>query len=73
MVSLDRSEFVPKGTISALDEIREDYGFPTSAIVTMDEVQEYLYNRPIDGKVLIDRKIKKALDDYYAEYGVKKA
>ena len=44
-----------------------------SAIVTMDEVQEYLYNRPIDGKVLIDRKIKKALDDYYAEYGVKKA
>ncbi len=39
----------------------------------MDEVQEYLYNRPIDGKVLIDRKIKKALDDYYAEYGVKKA
>ena len=73
MVSLDRREVGPKGTISALDEIREDYGFPTSAIVTMDEVQEYLYNRPIDGKVLIDRKIKKALDDYYAEYGVKKA
>ena len=24
-------------------------------------------------RVLIDRKIKKALDDYYAEYGVKKA
>ena len=61
MVSLDRREVGPKGTISALDEIREDYGFPT------------LYNRPIDGKVLIDRKIKKALDDYYAEYGVKKA
>ena len=70
---MDRREVGPKGTISALDEIREDYGFPTSAIVTMDEVQEYLYNRPIDGKVLIDRKIKKALDDYYAEYGVKKA
>ena len=43
-----------------------------SAIVTMDEVQEYLYNRPIDGKVLIDKKIKKSLDNYYAEYGVKK-
>ena len=37
------------------------------------EVQEYLYNRPIDGKVLIDKKIKKELDNYYAEYGVKKA
>ena len=73
MVSLDRREVGPKGTVSALDEIREDYGFPTSAIVTMDEVQEYLYNRPIEGKVLIDKKIKKSLDSYYAEYGVKKS
>ena len=39
----------------------------------MDEVVEYLYNRPIDGKVLIDKKIKKELDKYYDEYGVKKA
>ena len=73
MVSLDRREVGPKGTVSALEEIREDYGFPTSAIVTMDEVQEYLYNRPIEGKVLIDKKIKKSLDSYYAEYGVKKS
>ena len=73
MVSLDRREVGSKGTVSALEEIREDYGFPASAIVTMDEVQEYLYNRPIDGKVLIDKKTKKALDSYYAEYGVKKA
>ena len=73
IVSLDRREVGPKGTVSALEEIREDYGFPASAIVTMDEVQEYLYNRPIDGKVLIDKKIKKELDNYYAEYGVKKA
>ena len=71
MVSLDRREVGPKGTVSALEEIKEDFGFPTSAIVTMDEVQEYLYNRPIDGKVLIDKKVKKALDQYYAEYGVK--
>ena len=73
IVSLDRREVGPKGTVSALEEIREDYGFPASAIVTMDEVVEYLYNRPIDGKVLIDKKIKKELDKYYAEYGVKKA
>ena len=39
IVSLDRREVGPKGTVSALQEIREDYGFPTSAIVTMDEVQ----------------------------------
>ena len=37
----------------------------------MDEVQEYLYNRPIDGKVLIDKKIKKALtEEQFAAYQV---
>jgi orotate phosphoribosyltransferase len=37
----------------------------------MKEVTDYLYNRPIDGKVVIDDKIKKSMDAYYAEYGVK--
>lgn len=72
MVSLDRREVGPSGTMSALDEIRENYGFPTGSIVTMDEVREYLYNRPVDGKVLIDRRVKKALDAYYEEYGAPK-
>ena len=37
----------------------------------MKEVTEYLYNRPVDGKIVIDDKIKSALDKYYDEYGVK--
>ena len=37
----------------------------------MDEVKSYLFNRTIDGKVVIDGRIKKALDEYYAEYGVR--
>jgi orotate phosphoribosyltransferase len=73
MVSLDRREVGPKGTVSALEEIRDDYGFPASAIVTMDEVQSYLYNRPVNGSILIDDKVKHALDSYYAEYGVQKS
>jgi hypothetical protein len=71
MVSLDRMEVGQEGTISALQEIKRKYGFPTSAIVTMKEVTEYLYNRPVDGKVIIDDKIKGALDKYYDGYGVK--
>lgn len=71
MVSLDRMEVGQEGTVSALQEIKRKYGFPTHAIVSMKEVTEYLYNRPIDGKVIIDDKIKGALDKYYSEYGVK--
>ena len=72
MVSLDRCEVGQGGKMSALDEIRETYGFPTHAIVSMDEVREYLTGRTIDGKVIIDQKTAKALDAYYAEYGARK-
>ena len=71
VVSLNRMEVGKGGKVSALQEIRDRYGFPAYSIVNMKEVTEYLYNRPIDGRVLIDSKMKKALDHYYSEYGVK--
>ncbi|WP_276950199.1 orotate phosphoribosyltransferase [Acetatifactor muris] len=70
MVSLNRMEKGQGGKISALDEIREKYGFEARAIVTMGEVTEYLYNRPYKGQIYIDDTIKAALDEYYRIYGV---
>lgn len=70
MVSLNRQER-GKTQQNALAEIREVYGIETGAIVTMEEVVEYLYNRPYNGKVLIDDKTKAAIDAYYAQYGAK--
>ena len=70
VVSVDRCER-GKGEKSALVEISEKYGLKTAAIVTMNEVVEYLYNREINGKVIIDDKLKAAIDDYYKIYGVK--
>lgn len=70
MVSLNRME-KGKGDKSALSEIKETYGFETNAIVTMEEVVEHLYNRECNGKVVIDDKIKEAIDAYYEMYGVK--
>ncbi len=70
IVSLNRMER-GKGEKSALEEIRDLYGFPTAAIVSMKDVTEHLYNRECGGKVVIDDTIKKALDAYYEEYGVK--
>ena len=71
VVSLNRMEVGPSGTLSALEEIEQKYGFPTAAIVNMKEVTQYLYNRELGGKVLIDDKMKQAIDSYYAQYGVK--
>lgn len=70
IVSLNRMER-GKGEKSALDEIKETYGFAADAIVTMQEVVDYLYNRPYRGKLLIDDTLKEAIDSYYEQYGVK--
>lgn len=70
MVSLNRMER-GKGEKSALEEIKELYGFGANAIVSMAEVVEHLYNREYDGKVIIDDTIKAAIDAYYQQYGVK--
>ena len=71
MVSLNRMEVGLGGKKSALDEIREKYGFAANAIVTMEEVVEHLYNRTCGGRVVIDDEIKAAIDKYYEQYGVK--
>lgn len=70
MVSLNHCER-GKGEKSALQEIQELYGFPANAIVSMEEVVEYLYNRTHDGKIIIDDAMKASIDAYYAQYGVK--
>ncbi|MBR4731988.1 MAG: orotate phosphoribosyltransferase [Lachnospiraceae bacterium] len=71
MVSLNRMEVGLGGEKSALEEIKEKYGFDANAIVDMAEVTEYLYNKPYKGTVYVDDEIKKALDAYYAQYGCK--
>lgn len=67
IVSLNRMER-GKGKESALKEIQGLYGFPAAAIVTMEEVTEYLYNRECQGQIVINDDIKKALDAYYSQY-----
>lgn len=70
VVSVDRMER-GQGEKSALVEIQEKYGLETTAIVTMDEVMQHLYNREYKGRIIIDDTLKAAIDDYYKQYGVK--
>ena len=70
IVSLNRMEVGKGGEKCALDEIKDLYGFETAAIVDMAEVVECLYNKEVNGKVVIDDTIKAAIDAYYEQYGV---
>ena len=69
MVSLNRREKGLGGKVSALEEIKEKYGFDAHAIVTMQDVIDHLYNKPYKGKVIIDDTLKAAIDAYYEQYG----
>ncbi|WP_288480937.1 orotate phosphoribosyltransferase [uncultured Clostridium sp.] len=70
IISVDRMER-GKGEKSALSEIREKFGFKTCAIVTMEEVIDYLSEKEIDGKKVLDEEILRRIDTYYKEYGTK--
>ena len=70
VVSVDRMER-GQSEKSALKEIEEQFGFKTTAIVTMADVVEHLYNREYKGRVVIDDQLKAAIDAYYEQSGAK--
>ncbi len=65
IVSLNRMEVGKGGKVTAQQEVQERYGFPVASIVSMSEVVEAL-----DGTV-ITPELRAAIDEYYAEYGVR--
>ena len=69
IVSLNRMEKAPDSDKAALEVISEKYGFPARAIISMNDVIEYLYTNG-DKKIITDE-IKKEMDSYYSLYGAK--
>lgn len=69
VVSVDREE---RGTStqSALAEVSASYGFPSFSIVTIREIMEYLRDREVGGRRVLDDETYARLLDYRAQYGV---
>ena len=68
MVSVDRQER-GQGKRGALTELREEFGIQTFALVTLEEIVAHLHNRPVDGRVVLDDALYRAIGDYRAQYG----
>ena len=69
VVSVDRME-KGAGDKSALEEIRESFAMKTFAIVTLNEIIDFLYKKNIDGRVVLDDSMKGRIDDYRKIYGI---
>jgi orotate phosphoribosyltransferase len=70
IVSVDRMER-GKTDQGALRELKGEFSMITGAIVTLDDIVGYLYNKDINGTVVLDDSMKERIDDYRVQYGVK--
>ncbi len=67
-VSVDRMER-GTGDKTTLDELRDTYGIRVHPIVTIRDIVSFLWNREVDGQVVLDDRRKGQVEDYLAQYG----
>jgi orotate phosphoribosyltransferase len=67
VISVDRMEKGYNG-LTAIDEMKNEFGITVHSLVTVVEIIEYLYNREIDGKVYINDELKENMVTYIHKY-----
>ncbi|MCI5897463.1 MAG: orotate phosphoribosyltransferase [Anaerovoracaceae bacterium] len=70
VISVDRMER-GQGELSAIQEIKEEFGIETYPIVTVRELIDTLYMKEVNGKVVIDETMRARMEAYLEEYCVK--
>ncbi len=71
IISVDRMER-GQGELTAIQEIQRDFGIRTFPIVTVEDILATLYNKEVDGRVLIDGDVRARMERYMADYCVKR-
>ncbi|MCL1858311.1 MAG: orotate phosphoribosyltransferase [Oscillospiraceae bacterium] len=66
----DRMEIGYNGK-TAPQEIKEEFGITVHSIVNVREIIDFMYNREIDGKILLDKLQKDKMERYLEIYCVK--
>jgi len=69
IIQVDRMERAT-GQLSAVQQAQQDFGIAVHSIVTVRDIMQHMYNREIDGKVLLTDEVKAKMEQYIAEYGV---
>ena len=69
VVSVDRRER-GQGDLSAIEEVKQEFGLPVFAIATVEDIIAHLHGREIDGVVHIDDATREKMEQYLKRYGV---
>ena len=68
IISVDRQEKGSKNK-NALAEVAEDLGIPIFSIVSISDIKNFLFNKKINGKIIIDDAMNAQIDNYLEKYG----
>lgn len=69
LVGVDRMEKGIGGSLSAKEEIEQEFGFPVHAIVNIAEIMESLNGREVLGKLWLNQERFSAINRYLSHYG----
>lgn len=69
IVSVDRMER-GEGELSAIQEIKKEFGITTYPIVTIREIVAFLHNREIGGKIVVDDEMQTRIETHLQTYGI---
>ena len=67
VISADRMEKGYNG-LTAVEEMRREFGIEVHSVVNVLEIIEYLHGREIDGKVYIDDAVRRKMEAYVEKY-----
>ncbi len=68
LISVNREE-KGKTDQNALKEVEQILGIPIYSIVTITDIKNYLHNKKIDNKIVLDDNMLASIDSYLEEYG----
>jgi orotate phosphoribosyltransferase len=71
VVGVDRRERGARADVTALDELSEELGFPTTAITTIDDILTHLSLRDVDGRRVLGEEDQARIEAHLATYGVR--
>jgi len=69
IISVNRKE-KGQGEKSAIQEIEEKLKVKVKSIIDFDDITEYLHNKKINGKIVLDKEKYQQMMDYKKKYGV---
>lgn len=67
VISVDRMEKGYNG-LTAVEEMKHDFGIKVHSLVTVIDIINYLHNREIDGKVYLNDRMRYNMENYIKQY-----